>query len=56
MENGNLVGLGFCSNDYPAPMPENPIDSKVQIPNHLVRGTIPADPVLCEKIMRKQLL
>lgn len=37
-----LVGLGFCSNDYICLLPEIPIDHKVQILEHLIQGGGPA--------------
>ncbi len=42
MEKFDIVALGFCSNDYLALLPEIPIDSKVQILEHLVQGGGPA--------------
>lgn len=42
MSNIDIVALGFCSNDYLALLPEIPIDSKVQILEHLVQGGGPA--------------
>lgn len=38
----DFVGLGFCSNDYLALLPEIPIDNKVQMLKHLVQGGGPA--------------
>ena len=38
----DFVGLGFCSNDYLALLPEIPIDGKVQMLEHLVQGGGPA--------------
>lgn len=38
----DFVGLGFCSNDYLALLPEIPIDNKVQMIRHLVQGGGPA--------------
>ena len=38
----DFVGLGFCSNDYIAILPEIPIDRKVQMLEHLVQGGGPA--------------
>jgi len=38
----DFVGLGFCSNDYLSLLPEIPIDSKVQMLQHLVQGGGPA--------------
>ena len=38
----DFVGLGFCSNDYLALLPEIPIDGKVQMLGHLVQGGGPA--------------
>ena len=34
----DFVGLGFCSNDYLAVLPHIPMDSKVQILEHLIQG------------------
>lgn len=42
MKNCDFVGLGFCSNDYLALLPEIPIDNKVQMLRHLVQGGGPA--------------
>lgn len=42
MKNADFVGLGFCSNDYLSLLPEFPIDSKVQMLEHLVQGGGPA--------------
>ena len=42
MRKADFVGLGFCSNDYLALLPEIPLDSKVQIQQHLVQGGGPA--------------
>ncbi|MBO7741925.1 MAG: ribokinase, partial [Victivallales bacterium] len=42
MERFDIIALGFCSNDYLALLPEIPIDSKVQILEHLVQGGGPA--------------
>ena len=42
MGKADFVGLGFCSNDYLALLPEIPIDSKVQMLRHLVQGGGPA--------------
>jgi ribokinase len=42
MKKADFVGLGFCSNDYLALLPEIPLDSKVQIQQHLVQGGGPA--------------
>ena len=42
MENFEFVGLGFCSNDFLALLPEIPIDGKVQMLRHLVQGGGPA--------------
>ena len=36
------VGLGFCSTDYLALLPEIPLDNKVQMLEHLVQGGGPA--------------
>lgn len=38
----DFVSLGFCSNDYLALLPEIPIDSKVQMLEHVVQGGGPA--------------
>ena len=38
----DYVGLGFCSTDYLALLPEIPIDNKVQMLRHLVQGGGPA--------------
>lgn len=38
----DFVGLGFCSNDYLALLPEIPLDSKVKMLDHLVQGGGPA--------------
>jgi len=37
-----FVGLGFCSNDYLAVLPHIPMDSKVQIEQHLIQGGGPS--------------
>ena len=42
MKQYDFVGLGFCSNDYLALLPEIPMDSKVQMLEHLVQGGGPA--------------
>ena len=42
MKQIDYVGLGFCSNDYLALLPEIPIDNKVQMLRHLVQGGGPA--------------
>ena len=42
MKRCDFVGLGFCSNDYLALLPEIPIDSKVRMLEHLVQGGGPA--------------
>ena len=42
MKTFDFVGVGFCSNDYLALLPEIPIDSKVQMLEHLVQGGGPA--------------
>ena len=42
MKQCDFVGLGFCSNDYLALLPEIPIDNKVQMLEHLVQGGGPA--------------
>ena len=42
MRQCDYVGLGFCSNDYLALLPEIPIDNKVQMMQHLVQGGGPA--------------
>ncbi len=42
MKKCDFVGLGFCSNDYLALLPEIPIDNKVQMLQHLVQGGGPA--------------
>ena len=42
MKQCDFVGLGFCSNDYLALLPGIPIDSKVQMLEHLVQGGGPA--------------
>lgn len=42
MKKCDFVGLGFCSNDYLALLPEIPIDNKVQMLEHLVQGGGPA--------------
>ncbi|MBQ6474475.1 MAG: hypothetical protein IJJ33_21015 [Victivallales bacterium] len=42
MRQCDFVGLGFCSNDYLALLPEIPIDNKVQMLRHLVQGGGPA--------------
>ena len=42
MKQCDFVGLGFCSNDYLALLPEIPIDNKVQMLKHLVQGGGPA--------------
>ena len=41
-EKTDFVGLGFCSNDYLATLPNIPMDSKVQILEHLIQGGGPA--------------
>ncbi len=38
----DFVGVGFCSNDYLSLLPEIPIDSKVQMLEHVVQGGGPA--------------
>ena len=38
MKQCDFVGLGFCSNDYLALLPEIPIDNKVPMLEHLVQG------------------
>jgi len=38
----DFVGIGFCSNDYLSLLPEIPLDSKVQMLEHLVQGGGPA--------------
>ncbi len=38
----DFVGLGFCSNDYLALLPEIPLDSKVKMLDHLIQGGGPA--------------
>ena len=38
----DFVALGFCSNDYLAVLPHIPMDSKVQMLEHLVQGGGPA--------------
>lgn len=42
MKRCDYVGLGFCSNDYLALLPEIPIDGKVRMLKHLVQGGGPA--------------
>ena len=42
MKKYDYVGLGFCSNDYLALVPEIPIDGKVRMLKHLVQGGGPA--------------
>lgn len=42
MKKVDFVGLGFCSNDYLAVLPEIPIDNKLQMLEHLVQGGGPA--------------
>ncbi len=42
MSHADFVGLGFCSNDYLSLLPEIPLDSKVQIQQHLIQGGGPA--------------
>ncbi|MBQ7403817.1 MAG: hypothetical protein IJW05_10295 [Lentisphaeria bacterium] len=42
MRKADFVGLGFCSNDYLAVLPEIPIDNKLQMLEHLVQGGGPA--------------
>ena len=42
MNRADFVGLGFCSNDYLAVLPEIPIDNKLQMLEHLVQGGGPA--------------
>ena len=42
MRQCDFVGLGFCSNDYLALLPEIPIDNKVPMLEHLVQGGGPA--------------
>ena len=42
MKRCDFVGLGFCSNDYLALLPEIPIDNKVRMLEHLVQGGGPA--------------
>ena len=42
MRQCDFVGLGFCSNDYLALLPEIPIDNKVRMLKHLVQGGGPA--------------
>ena len=42
MKKADFVGLGFCSNDYLAVLPEIPIDNKLQMLEHLVQGGGPA--------------
>lgn len=42
MKKADFVGLGFCSNDYLAILPEIPLDNKVQMLEHLVQGGGPA--------------
>jgi len=41
-ETFDFVGLGFCSNDYLALLPEIPMDSKVKMLDHLIQGGGPA--------------
>lgn len=38
----DFTGLGFCSNDYIALLPEIPLDSKVKMLEHLIQGGGPA--------------
>ena len=42
MKKADFAGLGFCSNDFLALLPEIPMDHKVQILEHLVQGGGPA--------------
>ena len=42
MRQCDFVGLGFCSNDRLALLPEIPIDNKVQMLEHLIQGGGPA--------------
>lgn len=42
MKRADFVGLGFCSVDYLAVLPEIPIDNKLQMLEHLVQGGGPA--------------
>lgn len=42
MKKIDFVGLGFCSNDYLSVVPRIPLDSKVQMLEHLVQGGGPA--------------
>jgi len=42
MRQCDFVGLGFCSNDCLALLPEIPIDNKVQMLEHLIQGGGPA--------------
>ena len=42
MSRADFVGVGFCSTDYLAVLPEIPIDNKLQILEHLVQGGGPA--------------
>lgn len=42
MKQCDFIGVGFCSNDYLALLPEIPLDSKVQMLEHLVQGGGPA--------------
>ena len=42
MEKIDFIGLGFCSTDYLALLPEIPLDGKVQMLEHLVQGGGPA--------------
>ena len=42
MNRADFIGLGFCSNDYLAVLPEIPIDHKLQMLEHLVQGGGPA--------------
>ena len=38
MKKIDFVGLGFCSNDYLSVVPRIPLDSKVQMLEHLVQA------------------
>ena len=42
MKKCDFAGLGFCSNDYLAVLPHIPMDSKVQIQEHLIQGGGPS--------------
>lgn len=42
MKQSDFVGLGFCSNDYLAVLPEIPMDNKLQMTDHLIQGGGPA--------------